>query len=277
MGQNNKMTNTENKSASLEWLYNYSVPPTFNLQNPTSSPPTTSGCSPSSSWGRTPWSMTAARRCIPAWRESARTTSAGDFSWKTPGPRSWRPGSTAHVPERSPSTTTSCRAPSTCRSRTSSMASSLPMCEWPSAFTEVLLLPFCVTLKFPSTLFHTFIYFAVYSRAFADKKFFHFIIFYLMFYSKKISSMWFFFQNFLICFLFFFFLLLFQKSDFFPRTLVCLYCKPSLSRMINAQVIINLLVLLYYFAVSSLHYSLTFTQMSVFSILIIFLGGNTKL
>lgn len=99
-------------------------------QSPTSSQPTTSASSPSSSWGRTRWSTTAARQSIPAWHESARTTLEGDFSWRTPGPRSWRRGSTAPAPGRSPSTTTSCRAPSTCPSRTSSMASSQPMCEW---------------------------------------------------------------------------------------------------------------------------------------------------
>lgn len=107
-----------------------SLPSPSSRQSPTSSQPTTSASSPSSSWGRTQWSTTAARPFIPVWRESARTTSVGDFSWRTPGPHSWRRGSTAPAPGRSPSTTTSCRAPSTYQSKTSSTASSRLMCEW---------------------------------------------------------------------------------------------------------------------------------------------------
>lgn len=107
-----------------------SLPSPSSRQSPTSSQPTTSASSPSSSWGSTQWSMTAARQFIPVWRESARTTSVGDFSWRIPGPHSWRRGSTAPALGISPSITTSCRAPSTCQGKTSSTASSQLMCEW---------------------------------------------------------------------------------------------------------------------------------------------------
>lgn len=135
------MRSTEVKATSTRWMLqiflfpcshrdNDPIPSPSSRQSPTSSQPMTSASSPSSSWGRTQWSTTAGRRSILVWRESARTTLAGGFSSRTPGPRSWRRGSTAPALGRFPSTTTSCRAPSTCPSRTSSTASSPPMCEW---------------------------------------------------------------------------------------------------------------------------------------------------
>lgn len=84
---------------------------------------------PTSSWEKLQSKTTAGRWCSLAWRGSARTIWVDASFWRTPGPPSWRPGSTAHAQEKSPFTTTSCRAPFTYRNRTWSTASSPLMCE----------------------------------------------------------------------------------------------------------------------------------------------------
>lgn len=62
---------------------------TFLLQqNPTSSPPMILATSPTSSSGKTQWSMTVAGRCFPVRGVYARTTSAAASSLRTRGPPS---------------------------------------------------------------------------------------------------------------------------------------------------------------------------------------------
>lgn len=83
-----------------------------------------------SSWEKPLLKTTAGRWFSPEWPGFVRTTWADVSFWRTLGPPSWRPDSTAPAQEKSPSITTSCRAPFTYQSRTWSMVSSLLMCEW---------------------------------------------------------------------------------------------------------------------------------------------------
>lgn len=90
---------------------------------------TRSVASPTSSWEKRRWKTTAGRWCSLEWLGSVRMIWADVFYWRTPGPPSWRLASTAHAQEKSPFTTTSCRAPSTYLSKTWFMASLQLMCE----------------------------------------------------------------------------------------------------------------------------------------------------
>ncbi len=100
------------------------------LQSLTSSLHTRWAASRTSFWERTQSSRTVGRRSSLVWPACVRMTSVVVSCWKTHGPPSWRLDSTVPALEMFPSTTMSCRAPSTSLSKISSMGSSPPTCEW---------------------------------------------------------------------------------------------------------------------------------------------------
>lgn len=125
-------------SALLRFFFSLWHPSTINFlpllcpllpQNRTSSPPTILATSPTSSSEKTRWSTTAAVRCFPVPAAFARMTLVVVFSWRTPGPPSWRLGWTAPDLEKSPLTTTSSREHFTCQSWSCFTASLRPTCE----------------------------------------------------------------------------------------------------------------------------------------------------